>query len=296
MRASQIFLLIVISGLCSGSLYPLIKIANFNAIPKFAYIFWEGLVICIFIAVWSHIHKKRRLFNIREMPYYLFCALTNILIPQYIAFKVAAHMPSSWISITNILTPSFVYIGLVLFFRERFEKLKATGLFMGLLGAGLLFLLSLTDIVRPDKWMWMLISILLPLDYAVNRIYAHRLRPKDAPSDRLSFGFFSVVTFISGMLMLFTQTTYVPFVNINPGDIALLVHAFLLMIFYLIFFVLNEKGAIHSSLSFYIAPLTGILWGAFFFGEDINVIYILAGVFIFYGLYLVNKKTAIQPD
>lgn len=296
MTRTQTLFLILVAGFCSGSLYPLIKIADDNSIPKFAYIFWESLIICMVTAIWSLRNGRKDLFKIREIPYYLFCAFTNILIPQYIAFNIAGHIPASWVSITNILTPAFVYIGLVLFFRERFEKTKAAGLLMGLLGTGLLFLISLFNITRPDTWMWLWISLLMPLDYAVNRIYANRLRPMNAPNHRLIFGFFSFVTLISGVMMFATHRLYAPFIDYSPGDLALLAHAFLLTVFYVIFFILTKTDAVQSSLSFYVAPLTGILWGVVFFNDDINFIYIIAALFIFYGLYLVNKKRVLPPE
>lgn len=283
-------LLIIISGICGGSVYPLIKIAESYSIPNLAYIFWESLIITILLILISLCTGTKKLLKKSELKYYFFCAFTNIIIPQILAFIIAPNLSASLISIIIVLTPIFVYLSTIVFFKEKFIRYKAFGIVIGFIGAALLFLPALKITGNQFQWYWVILAVLLPIDYAFNRVFATKLLPKTSSSYSLAIGLFSIATLISGVLMLITRQTYIPFQSFHYGDLALLTHAILMSIFYIIFFVLAKKSAIQNSLSFYITPIVGTSWGVLFFGETIGMIYIASILLVFSGLYLVNRK------
>ncbi len=77
--------------------------------------------------------------------------------------------------------------------------------------------------------------------------------------------------------------------SLSPGELALFSHSILMAIFYVLFFIIAKKGAVHNSLAFYIGPLTGIGWGIAFFGEHFTLLFLVSSALLFYALYLVNK-------
>lgn len=286
---NKITLLIIISSFCGGSVYPLIKIAETYDIPKFAYIFWETLFVSLFIIIISFSQKRFSHLKKSEWKYYSFCAFTNILIPQFLFFLIAANMPATTISLVISLTPLFVYLCLILFFQEAMIKNKIFGLCLGFIGILFLFMPNITETSYLFSWQWLLFSFSLPAIYTLNRIFVTKLQPQDSSPHRLALGLFATVCVISFCAMIATNNIYIPLVNFNLGDLALFIHSILMTIFYICFFIISKKGAVQNSLTFYLAPLVGSAWGILLFREFINIWFILSAGLIFYALYLVNK-------
>lgn len=285
---NRTFILILVSGICGGSVYPLIKIANSYGIPKFGYIFWESCLITLFLVGVSIWNKDREFIRKSDFKYYLFCALTNIIIPQTLFFLIAPHLPASVMGVVIVLTPLLVYFSLVTFFKEQLNIGKGIGVLVGFIGAVFLFLPDISKTVEFD-WRWLLFSFFLPADYAINRIFVTKLRPSSSTSHSLAIGLFGFVAIISCLLMIASSQIYNPFTDLNYGDLSLLSHAILMTIFYIIFFVLAREGAVQNSLSFYVAPVTTLLWGYLFFDELLSWLFVLATVLVFSGLYLLNR-------
>jgi drug/metabolite transporter (DMT)-like permease len=103
------------------------------------------------------------------------------------------------------------------------------------------------------------------------------------------FGCVSILTFI---LMMVFEIPYIPFQNLNGGDVALMLHVLAMVIFYLTFFTLADKGALQNSLASYLVPLVTLVWGMALFDEQISWVYLLSAPLIILGLYLTTKKTS----
>lgn len=285
---NKFFWFVVISGFCGGSVYPLIKIGRAYDIPTYAYIFWESLFIITLVLIFALFTKERPL-DLKDWKYYLFCGFTNILIPQTIAFFVAPQVPVTIISVLIILTPLIVYGLLLGFFGEPFVKRKAIALLIGFAGAGLLVLHKGQDGALVTGLLWVLAGALLPLDYAINRIYASRLIPLQSSSSSLAIGLFSVAALGAGLMMVLQQKFYVP-LHFHAGDYSLFAHAVLMTVFYVMFFEIARKGAVKNSLTFYLAPLVGAGWGVMIFGESITMALVASTLLIFFALHLLMKE------
>lgn len=283
-------ILILISGLCGGSVYPLIKIAETYSIPKFSYIFWEALIIVTLLSAVALFKKKPALFKTRTVGYYTFCAITNIIIPQILFFTIASHLPANILSVITVLTPILVYTASIIFLKEKTYFNKSLGVIIGFLGILILFIPSILNDGYTISWYWLALALLVPMDYAINRIYTSKFIPKNDSPYSLTIGLFSLVAIISAILMTLSGSFYIPWQELNYGDLALLVHGILMAFFYLVFFVLAKECSLQNSMSLYLAPLVGISWGYLFFNEIFSLIFILASALVFGGLYLVTKK------
>ncbi len=284
--------LIVLSGICGGSVYPLIKIAEQYSIPKFAYIFWESLFVVLFLTGISLLKKQSELFRFSELKYYFFCALTNIIIPQCLFFILAPNIDANIMGLIVILTPLFVYLGLLGLQDIKFNIIQFMGVVIGLIGAIILFLPDVLDLTSDLKWFWILFSLSLPVNYAINRIVASRLKPKDSENAhiRLAIGLFGCVAVLTAGAMLISDDSYIPLLDLNYGDLALIAHAIVMVIFYMTFFILAKKGALQNSLGSYVIPVIALLWGVILFDEMVSIIYPISAILIFVGLLLTNKK------
>jgi drug/metabolite transporter (DMT)-like permease len=225
-----------------------------------------------------------------EFGYYVFCAFTNIIISQVLFFLIAEHLPASVLGIITVLTPILVYVASLLFFGESMIKTRMIGVCLGFLGTAILFLPSILDSEVQVDWQWLLLSILLPINYSVNRLFVTRLRPADSSNSSLTLGLFSTVAVLTFLVMLTTGDIYIPLLNPNWGDLALLSHAGLMTIFYLAFFAIARAGAVHNSLSFYVAPLVALGWGVIVFSESVGSVFCLATILVFAGLHFVTRS------
>ncbi len=288
---NKTLLLILIAGICGGSVYPLIKIADTYNIPRFAYIFWESFFIILLLSTLALLRSQKIRLTKNECPYYIFCALTNILIPQALFFYIAKELPASIVSIIIVLTPIFVYMSLIFFFKEPLIWRKVTGICLGLLGIFILFApAAFIDAYNLDLF-WLMIALLLPVDYATNRIFATKLKPIDASPYNLTIGLFICVGLMcAGLMIILGQTSYNPLTHLHFGTLALFSHALAMTIFYIIFFILAAQNAVSNSLSFYIAPLVGTSWGILLFNENIDIFFLASTTLVFSGLYLVTKE------
>ncbi len=289
---NRILSLVIVSGFCGGSVYPLIKIAEHHSIPSFAYIFWESSAICFFLLVIAGLRSESLHLRREEFAYYLFCAFTNIIISQSLFFTLAKHLPASVLGIICVLTPILVYLATLLFFGESPLASRVIGLALGFLGTALLFLPGVMGAEDPLPWFWLLFSLLLPLNYSINRLFATHLRPAESSNSSLTLGLFLTVALISLFAMLLSDTIYVPFSRPNPGDYAILLHAVLMTVFYLVFFALARSGAVENSLSFYVTPLVALGWGVLAFEEKPGISFALASVLVLTGLHLVTSQGA----
>jgi drug/metabolite transporter (DMT)-like permease len=286
--------LILLSGFCGGGVYPLIKIANAYQIPKFAYIFWESLTISCLLLLVSVCRGEKLKLRREESGYYVFCAFTNIIISQILFFIVAKHLPASILGIITVLTPMMVYISSLLFFGETLIGARMIGVCLGFLGTAILFLPSFFQSEVQVDWRWLLFSLLLPINYSLNRLFVTRLRPADSSNSSLTLGLFATVAGFTFIAMLSTGDIYIPLTNPSWGDLALLSHAVLMTIFYIAFFAIARTGAVQNSLSFYVAPLVALGWGVIVFNESIGYVFCLATVLVFAGLHFVTRREPLS--
>ena len=187
-------------------------------------------------------------------------------------------------------------VSLLLFFNETFLWHRFSGVIMGLLGTASLLLSSMSNQDHHIQGIWLLLSILIPLNYCINRLFVSHFKPKNSSPYRLAIGLFSCVAAISATAAILIGPLYIPLVNFNLGEVALLAHAVLMTILYIAFFTLAEHGALRNALSFYVAPLTGLFWGIVLFGEKIDYAFVFSALLIFSGLYLANKKSNHSPN
>ena len=289
---NKIFLLILLSGLCGGSIYPLLKLGEAASIPQFTYIFWEGVIVCTVVAMIAIIRKENFWWKREELPYYIFCAVTNILIPQSLMFIIADHVPVSLFSLIITLTPIFVYLALVVLGRSRWQALKIAGVFVGFTGVAFLFVPEIMGLSLATLSLgWLLFTFLVPLDYTLNRVIASQIKPEGSSTTRLTFGLFSFVILGAGCAMFLTDQASLPFMPWTIGSTALLAHGGVMIGFCLAFFYLAGISALQNSLSLYIAPLVGASWGVVLFHEVLDIWIMAAAMLIFLGLYLINKPT-----
>ena len=255
-------------------------------------IFSAGVVMLPFaIFYFSRIPKKK-------MPLVILSAICGNLLPAYLfAGAIAKNIDSSLAGILNSLTPIFVVVTGVLFFRSKIEGRKIIGVIIGFAGLILLTLAAKKGISfdNIEYTLWILVATIL---YGFNiNIVGHYL--KDINPIHLAVVSITWMMIPTGIVLCQQNFLQLPF---NDDDTLLAVINSVMLgvagtaIATALFYVLVKKaGGLFASLVTYGIPFIALTWG-FIFGEEITVLQISCLGIILFGVYLANMPRKQEID
>jgi len=245
----------------------------------FTFVFFIPLII-----------KKIKLLKKEYIISLIIIGYVGSFIPAFLFSKAQTHLNSSLSGMLNSLTPLFVLLIGIIFYKTIVPKIKIIGIIIGLLGAVGLFLKNINTMFNDINYYGLLIVFATFL-YGINaNVIKNKLQNLDGTTTAaLSFLFVGPV---AGVMLLFSDFTIAQqtqnYIQ-NLGFIAIL-SFFSSFIAGIIFNVLVKKTtAIFASSVTYILPIFAIFWGVMD-GEQINILQIISITIILFGVYLVNKK------
>lgn len=233
------------------------------------------------------------------MPLVILSAICGNLIPAYLfSGAISKNIDSSLAGILNSLTPIFVVIIGIVFFKAKIQSKKILGVVIGFAGLTLLTLAGKKGISFENLQYtsWILIATVM---YGVNiNIVGHYL--KDINPIHLAFVSVSTMIIPTGIMLWqdgFLQLAF------DDKDVLFAVLSSVLLgiagtaIATALFYVLVKKaGGLFASLVTYGIPFVAIGWGLIY-GENISVLQVGCLGIILIGVYLANlptKKPAMQ--
>jgi drug/metabolite transporter (DMT)-like permease len=228
---------------------------------------------------------------LRKLPLIILSALLGNLIPA-ILFAVAIDKgnESSLAGVLNSLTPLFVIVIGILFFKAKLYLRKIMGVLIGFTG---LLILSFTKekITTGDLGATTMI-LLATLLYGIN-INLVGLYLRDVNSVKLATVSLAFMCIPSGIILWQQHVFFIAFNNAHaqrPIAAAVLLGISGTAIATVFFYSLIKRaGGLFASLVTYAIPVVAILWGVWD-GEKITAIQVSCLAIILSGVYLVNKK------
>lgn len=228
-----------------------------------------------------------------DRKYYKYLFATGMLgncIPAFLFANAQVHVSSSIAGMLNSLTPVFVVIVGVLFFKNKFRSSHLWGVFLGLAGAVALILInSKGPFAGANNWFGLLI-VLATLCYSFS-VTIIRTYLKDLDSIiNTAFALF-IPGIICGIYLFSTDFTsrfetdphaWISFLFI--ATLALLGTVLSTIIFNKLVKISN---ALYASSVTYLIPIVAMFWGIFD-GETIGFYHFLAMLGILSGVYLIN--------
>lgn len=244
-------------------------------------IFAAGIAFLPFALI--HIRQLPR----EKIPLVLLTGLLGNLFPAFLfAIAIDKKIDSSLAGILNSLTPLFVIVIAVFFFKARIQSKKIAGVIIGFIG---LLILSITKgPVTANEVGFTMLILLATIMYGINvnlvGTYLKGLNP--VKMSTVSVGFLSVPTSI--VLWLHP----IPFASeamrnsvIAIVALGLLGSAAATVIFYAL---IKKAGGLFASLVTYAIPVVAIFWGMLD-GENIGIVQLGCLAIILSGVYLANK-------
>ena len=278
---------LLLLGLIWGGSYILMKfgLRSFN--------FWQVSSIRLFSAFVFLLP-----FGLRYLPKINRGNIINILIVAFIGNLIPSllfplgqtRIDSNLAGILNSMVPVFVLILGISFFKVKTNILQASGVMLGLFGAVML--------VTKDKLfafgemnLYALYIVLATILYAIN-INQVNMFLKSLKGIEIAALAFIFIGPVSGAILIFSDFSSALTSETFIFDLTSVI---LLGLFgsavavSIVNYIITRVGAMFASSVTYIIPVFAIFWGIID-GETLNLVQIIATIFVLLGVYLVNKK------
>lgn len=249
-----------------------------------------GGSLLLFWLVWLF-GGKRAGFDRSDWGRFLLCAFTGVAVNQMLFLKGLTLTSISHASLLMLVTPLFVTLFALWMLKESFSIFKAIGLALGIGGATFLILQKETSNEASDYLLGDLLIIINAISYSFYFVLVKPLMEK--------YGSLHVIrwVFTLGMVMIlpfgWTETISVEWPQWQWEHIAAL--AFIVIAGTFLAYFFNAYGIQHigagaTGTYIYTQPVFAVIIAILFFDEQISWQKILAAVFIFSGVFLVNLR------
>jgi drug/metabolite transporter (DMT)-like permease len=247
-------------------------------------IFFAGLVFLPF-AIFHLLYIPKN-----KLAIVILSGMIGNLFPAFLfAIAIENKIDSSLAGILNSLTPLFVIVLSILFFKESISFRKIAGVIIGFIG---LVILSLSQGgISSTNYIYASLILLATLMYGINvNVVSHYLKGIDPIKiATVSLGFMIIP---AGVVLWQQNVLLLTLTNVNARP-AILAAAFLGIIgsaiaTALFYILIKRAGGLFASLVTYGIPVVAIFWGIVF-NENVTAIQVSCLALILGGVYLANR-------
>ncbi len=286
----SVFLLLTL-GVLWGSGYVLAKYAITHGVYPLGYSFWQSVGPAVILSFILLVTKKYRELTIKYIPFYIFCGLVGIAIPNSNMFFVAEHVPSGLLSAVVNTVPVFTYILAFIFLKERFNSWTFVALILVVIALGLLFVpnIEMSHIPGLKSIKWIGLALITPLCFASTAVFSSKFFPKGHEPLSLAAMMMVSASIILIPIVISTNSFYV--INkFNGPELAIFAEIILSTLGYVIFFeILRVAGPVFYGFISAVVAMVGIILGYVIFAEKIIFIEGVSISLILIGLILASE-------
>lgn len=291
-RPAYIYTLALVAmGAGWGLTQPLTKIAVSTGHQHFGLIFWQ-LVIGAAIAGTLTVLRGRGLpLGRSNLIVYVVIAILGTVVPNSASFQAIAHLPVGVHTIVLSLIPVMAFPMAIALGMERFHARRFIGLLLGLAGV-LLLILPESSLPDPAMFIWILVSLIGPLCYAMEGNYVARWGTADMDPFQVLFGASLVGAVMALPLAIGTGQYISPFrVWAGPEWAFVASSAIHLAVYSTYVWLVGRAGAVFAAQVSYLVTGFGVLWAMLLLGERYSPFIWAALVFVLAGVWLVQPRT-----
>lgn len=249
---------------------------------------WVNTISGLFCLGIAAYRKKLPRLKWREIRFFLIWAVIAGVMQRLTTFWVTEHVEAAVLSLIVTLQGFMVFGYAAASGLEKANPRRLLGLFVGLVGVAAV-LYSRFDLKSSTDGLWIGVSMLLPLLFAIEAIFLASKRPKEIDI----FASVGIMMSMSAFMLIpltLWQGDFMP-LRVHFGKIELLIilmgvvgSTSLLLAFRLI----TTAGAVFASQSAYAMTVAGIIWGMLLLDEQLSALAWVAFALICVGLYLVE--------
>ncbi len=262
--------ILLLAGLIYSLLFPINRIATENGVPALGYVVWVSLGGGVLMLIACVLTGRLPRLGRRHVVTYVVGGALSIAAPMTLLALAAPRLPSSVITMIVVLAPLLSFVFALPVKLERFRWHGLVGLLFALAGV-LLILLPAASLPEPGMVGWVLLTLLVPVVFALFNIFIDLYAPPQEGGLQLGTG----ILLAAGLMMLpitaiAGEFHFFPGPSIE-GDLAVL-YATLINTtrWWLMFIIIRMAGAVFVSQTAYIIVLGGFGWQALFFGGEVS--------------------------
>ena len=282
--------MLLLLGTLWGVTFSTSKIAINGGVTPLGYAVWQCLGPAAVLLTVGLLRGLRPPLKPRHLLYYVVAGQLGLTIPNLTFYVVIGHIPAGVMAVVVTFSPVITYLLALMIGMESFRPQRGVGIALGL-GGALLLVLPASSLPSREMVPWVLLAFLTPAFYSLSSVFSARARPSEGHSLSLAAGMMAGAAAVQLPLVLFRGDFYWPQLPLGPADYALMAQIAISSLAYVLFFeILRLAGPVFFSQVGYIVTLTGLLWGAFFFGEHHSNWIYGATLMIVAGVALVNWR------
>ena len=226
-----------------------------------------------------------------DLPRFIICALTGIAINQMLFLKGLSLTYSIHAVLLILSAPIFITVFAAIFLRERISPIQIVGLGLGVCGAVILISMGKNSGTGDNVILGDTLILINALSYTIYFIMVKPLMLKYNPIQvtRMIFtiGFFGVLPFGWNE---FTAINWTYFGWMEYGCLGLIVLGGTFLAYLFNLYGIKILGASITGAYIYLQPIFAAIIAMIFLNESLEWYKVIAGAFIFTGVYLSNKK------
>lgn len=293
--------MLAVTGIGTGLTFSLNRIATVDGIPFVPYVFWSCLLSASILIGLCIVRRSYPVLRWKHLRTYLIIGILGMAFPVTILAFVAPNVPASVVALGMTLSPMMTYVMALALSMEKFRWFGVGGIVLGLIGV-LLIVVPRASLPDPGMALWVAISLLAPLCFALCAICAAKFRPTEARSVAVAAGVQLIAALCLVPVMIVVDGWWFFNTEFGEGEWALVAASVFYAIFWLCFFeIVRLAGPVFFSISNYVATISGVVWGLIIFGEALSPWIWGALAFMLSGLYLLSmrdsltRNTRLQP-
>jgi drug/metabolite transporter (DMT)-like permease len=218
----------------------------------------------------------------------------NGALPFLLFAHASLHLPASYLSILNSLTPTFSALFSWLILSEPLSLRTGVGLVLGFLGVGLIEEFGPVGFNDKKVVVALLEGVGAALCYGLVGIYVKKRVPATDPKWMVA-GSFGTAAILMLPLLSSSPSPDPSWITTEAGRIALLSVILLGVLssslaFVMYYGLLARVGPFRSSLVTQMIPIFGVVWGALWLGERVTPVMLVGA-----GLVLFSTVMILRP-
>ena len=264
------------------------RFAADGGVPFLPYVFWQSLGGGAALMLLAAALRRLPPIDFRHVRIFLSTGALNLAFPYMLLAYLAPKVPASLLSLGLALVPIMVYALALSLRQDRFHWLRCGGILLGFAGI-LIVLVPQASLPAPGMAGWVALGLVPSLSYAVNAVLVARWRPQETTSLPLAGGLMLASAGYAFVVMAAMGEWWAFGGGFGIGHAATIgAMANNCVSFYLVFEVIRRAGPVIFSTVNYIATLSGMGFGMWFFGDAPSAYIWGAIVLMFAGLFLVT--------
>ncbi|RKF16869.1 DMT family transporter [Roseovarius spongiae] len=291
-EAAFLYGVLFVMGVGWGATIPLAKVAVSTGHQPMGLIFWQLVVVVLFLAVVSALRGKRPVFARQYLRLFVMVALCGAVLPDIFFYLAAMNLPGGVMSIVVSTVAMFSLPIAIALGNERFEAHRLLGVFVGLLGIVLLVGPEASFTGGFSAW-FVLLALCAPILYATEGNLVWKWGTQGLDPMQVILGASLVGMVISLPIAVASGQWIDPMQGFGVAEAALVAGAVIHAAVYACYvWLVGRAGSVFTAQSSYLVTGCGVLWSMLLLGESYSVwVWVALGVMLL-GMFLVQPRHA----